>query len=240
MPGTTIKLINRGEIAVSTLAFYFDKPAGFGFDAGQFVEMTLPRTRETALNDDKRTFSIASAPYERELMVATRIRGSAFKDVLCTMPFGTEVEINGPFGSLTLHQQEENSIVILTGGIGITPFRSMVVQAAKSQAARRMFLFYANRRPEDAPFLRELQELENMNQNLKLIPTMTRMEKSRQAWDGETGHIKREMIIKDVANVQQAIFYLAGPPGMLKAMRKLLSEMGIDESNIHAEEFAGY
>ena len=81
---------------------------------------------------------------------------TAFKRVLKTMPLGTEVRIVGPFGSLILHQNADRPAVFLAGGIGITPFRSMLLQATEQKLPYHLILFYSNRRPEDAAFLEEL------------------------------------------------------------------------------------
>jgi ferredoxin-NADP reductase len=114
---------------------------------------------------NRRTFSIASAPDDDTLMVATRMRDSVFKRRLASMPLGTEVKIDGPFGNFILHNNPEKTAVLLAGGIGVTPFRSMVFRAAKEKLPHRIFLFFSNRRPEDAAFLKELEELEKDNPN---------------------------------------------------------------------------
>ena len=155
-----VKLKNRREVAEGTMAFHFEKPPGFAFKAGQALAWTLIDPPETDNEGGMRNFSIASAPGESDLMIATRMRDTAFKRVLKTMPLGTEVRIVGPFGSLTLHQNAARPAVFLAGGIGITPFRSMLRQAAEQKLPHHLFLFYSNRCPEGAAFLEELQELE--------------------------------------------------------------------------------
>lgn len=100
-PITLSKLVNR-EVAERTVAFCFEKPSGWTFKAGQFLEMTLLDPRETDPEEDTREFSIASGPPRRTLMAATRMRDTVFKRVLNTMPFGTAVKIEGPSGNLTL------------------------------------------------------------------------------------------------------------------------------------------
>jgi ferredoxin-NADP reductase len=85
--------------------------------------------------------------------------------VLQAMPLGSAVRIEGPSGGLTLHNNVSRTAVLLAGGIGITPFRSIVARAAKESLFHRIILFYSNRRPEDAPFLDELQALEKVNPN---------------------------------------------------------------------------
>ena len=98
-----VKLKRRQEIASGTMAFHFEKPEGFAYKAGQFGDFTLANPPETDAEGNTRGFSLASAPYEGDLMVATRMRDTAFKRVLKTMALGTEVSLDAPYGSLTLH-----------------------------------------------------------------------------------------------------------------------------------------
>jgi ferredoxin-NADP reductase len=226
-------------VAEGTLAFHFERPAGFQFKAGQFVNVTLVEPPETDAEGNSRSFSMASAPFETDLIVATRIRDTAFKRVLKAMPTGSEVSIAGPFGSFTLRQNSRPA-VFLAGGIGITPFRSMLLQAARERLSRRLFLFYSNRRPEDAPFLDELLGFEAKTDGFRVIGTMTDMQKSRRAWQGETGYINGAMLTKYVGDLAAPIYYSAGPPGLVAAMQKMLSEAGVDEDDIVTEEFPGY
>src|SRR5665213_3603799 len=166
---TTAKLLSRHEIAEGTMAFRFERPANWAFKAGQYLDMTLLDPPETDSEGSVRSFSIASGPHEETLMVATRMRDTAFKRVLRTMPLGTAVKIEGPSGDLILQNDSARAAVFLAGGIGITPFRSIVHWAAKEKLPNRIVLFYSNRRPEDAPFLAELQSLERDNPKYKLI-----------------------------------------------------------------------
>jgi ferredoxin-NADP reductase len=235
-----VKLKNSEEVAEGTMAFHFEKPPGFEFKAGQFVRLTLLDPPETDAEGNARTFTLASAPSEEDLMVATRMRDSAFKRVLKSMPLGTAVELRGPFGALTLRDDESRLAVFLAGGIGVTPFRSMSIQAAKVGLRRRIFLFYSNRRHEDAAFLGELQELESKNSNYRFIPTLTRPEDSDQEWLGETGYINREMLGRYIGDLNSPIYYTAGPPAMVDAMEKLLAEAGVDGDNVRTERFKGY
>lgn len=234
------KLKEREDVAERTIAFRFDKPPGWTFKAGQFIDMTLLQPPETDSEGNTRAFSIASGPHEATLMVATRMRDTAFKRVLKTMPIGTAVKIEGPSGDLTLPNNSTRALVFLAGGIGITPFRSMLVQAAKEKLPHRLFLFYSNRRPEDAPFLDELQTLERENPNYKLIASMTEMKKSHRPWNGETGLINQEMLARHLKGAGTPIYYIAGPPAMVKGLHEMLNKAGVDDDDIRAEEFAGY
>jgi ferredoxin-NADP reductase len=239
-PTYTTKLKGREEIAEETMAFRFEKPAGFTFTPGQCIDLTLVSPSQTDAEGNARTFSIASAPHEDFLMVATRERDTAFKRVLKSLPLGTEVKMGGPFGDLKLHHDKSRAAVVLTGGIGITPFRSILLNAAKEKLSIPLFVFYANRRPEDAAFLEELQELQKRNLHYKLIACMSKMEKSHRPWEGEKGVINAQLLAKYLKGVDSAIYYITGPPAMVKAMHSLLRDTGVDDDNIRLEEFAGY
>jgi ferredoxin-NADP reductase len=222
------------------MAFRFEKPPGWQFKAGQYLDMTLIDPPETDAEGNTRSFSIASGPHEDTLMIATRMRDTAFKRVLKTMSIGGAVTIEGPSGDLTLPDASARPIVFLAGGIGITPFRSMLVEAAREKLPHRLFLFYSNRRPEDAPFLAELRALAKENQRFTLIATMSEMASSQRPWKGETGLIDQAMLSRHLKDTVSPIYYVAGPPDMVQALGGMLKKQSIPDQDIHAEEFSGY
>jgi ferredoxin-NADP reductase len=238
--GYGAKLLSRVEVAERTMAFHFEKPSQFDFKPGQSADVTLSNPPETDAEGNTRTFSIASSPFENQLMFATRMRDTAFKRSLKNVPLGTEVKIDSPMGSFTLHKNSAKPAVFLAGGIGITPFLSIVRQAGHDRLPHMLYLFYSNRRPEDAAFLEALQMLEKSNPNFQLICTMTEMPQSQKGWTGETGLIDKEMLSKYLTTLQGPIYYSAGPPAMVTGMRKMLVGAGVDEDDIRTEEFGGY
>ena len=240
MPPYKVKLKAQKTLCAGTTAFYFEKPEGFEFEAGQFFNFTLLSPGETDLEGNTRTLSIASAPHERNVMVAMRLRTTAFKSNLNSLPLGTELLLQGPFGWMTLPRNSTRPAVLLAGGIGITPFRSLVWSEAESLSARRILLFYSVRVPEEAAFLEELQEMEQYNRRYKLICTVTQPEKSRMSWLGETGRISMQMLSKWIPDLSVPIYYIAGPPQMVTGVRQMLVDSGVDEEDIRAEEFYGY
>lgn len=235
-----IKLKGHQEIASGTMAFHFEKPDGFAYKAGQFGDLTLINPPETDTEGNTRGFSLASAPYEGDLMMATRMRDTAFKRVWKTMEIGTEISLDAPYGSFTLHDDASIPAVFLSGGIGITPVRSIVLQAAHDKLPHRIFLFDSNRKPEFAAFLNDLTEAQKENPNFTLIGTMTEMGKSGEEWSGETGYITKVMLAKSLPDLSLPIFYIAGPKAMVAAMRKVLDEAGVKDNKIRTEEFTGY
>ena len=234
------KLLNRVEVAEGTMAFQFEKPPGFAFKPGQSADLTLLNPPETDSEGNVRTFSIASAPFEDHLMFATRMRDTAFKRSLKKMPLGTVVNMDSAMGSFTLHKNSAKPAVFLAGGIGITPFSSIVRQADHDRAPHKLYLFYSNRRSEETCFIEVLQNLEKTNPKFSFIATMTEMPGSKKTWNGEIGRINRDMLSKYLNDLQGPIYYIAGPPAMVGGMRKMLVESGVDEDDIRTDEFAGY
>jgi ferredoxin-NADP reductase len=173
-------------------------------------------------------------------MIATRLRDSAFKRVLRGLKPGQELILDAPLGRLTLPADFSRPIVFLAGGIGITPFRSIIIEATKKKLPHKIYLFYSNRTPADAPFLEELRGLEGKNKNYKLIPTMTQLDSLLADWSGETGYIDEALLKKYLGDLNKPVYYLAGPPTMTQALYKVLIDSGVNKDDIRSEEFIGY
>jgi ferredoxin-NADP reductase len=233
-------LLGRTEVAEGTMAFQFETPKDFVFKAGQYIDLTLSSSQPEPSNGLTHTFSIASSPFEKELVVTTRMRNTVFKQALSILPIGTEVRIEGPMGSFNLHKNTARPAVFLAGGIGIAPFLSMVSYATGEKLRHPIVLFYANRYLEDAAFIDALWQLEGANPRFRFVPTLTRTDKNYRGWKGETGHVTSEMLVTRVGTVRGPIYYIAGPPTMVAAARRTLSDVGVDEDDIRTEEFAGY
>ena len=223
-----IALRRRQEVAERTFAFYFDKPAGFSHQAGQNALFSLPSGTEN------RTFTLASAPHEHELMIATRMRDSPFKRTLAELPVGGRLKIDGPAGLMVLHEDESRPAVFLAGGIGITPFLAMARDAEARRLRHRITLIYSNRRPQDAAFLAELKRMQN--QNFRMVATMT----NAPDWQGEKRMISRELLAEHVNDLREPVYYFAGPLRMTMAVQGMLTELGIKDDDMRSEEFYGY
>lgn len=235
-----LQLLGRDAIAEGTMAFHFTRPADFAFKPGQAIDLILPAAPSTDPADSRHAFSIVSAPCESRLTIATRLRDSPYKQALGVLAAGAEVAMEGPFGTLTLHKERTRPAVMLAGGIGVTPFMSMLRQAAHDRLAQSLVLIYSNRRPEDAAFLGELQLLAAQYRQLRLVATMTQMSQSAKAWAGRTGAIDAALLRPIADDLTTAIYYLAGPPVMVEAMHELLNKVGVDDDDIRSETFYGY
>ncbi len=225
-----VALLGREEVAEGTMAFRFAKPAGFAFKGGQAVSLALVHPPAEP-NSARRTFSLASAPFEDELMVATRMReGSAFKRALKVLPLGTPVRLTGPLGAMTLHEDRARAAVLVAGGIGITPFRSLLLQAEQDGLAHPLLLAYSTRQRGHAAFLAELEALQRRNARFRLLARMT---------DAE-GFVDEAALAQFTRGAPAPIYYLAGPPAMVQAMKAILARMGAGAADVRSEEFYGY
>ncbi len=239
-----VALKSKKQITEGTWAFIFEKPQGFQFKAGQHIRMTLLNPPETDSEGNSRFLSLASTPQESDLVIAMRMRDTAFKRVLKNMPIGSKVLIQillgVPHGAFAIHENASKPAVFIIGGIGIVPVFSMIKDALERKLRHKIFLFYSNRRPEDAAFLDELESLSKENPSFTLVATMTEPEKSAKAWQGQIGFIDRSMLTKYLNDLQLPIYYIAGLSEMVSAMKTMLADSGVKEDNIQAEEFTGF
>ena len=232
-----VKLIKKETIANGTMAFHFSKPEGLEFRAGQFADFTLIDPPETDAEGNTRGFSLLQAPFAPNLIVATRMRDTAFKRVLKDLPVGTEVKLDAAYGDFRLHKTQSTPAVFLSGGIGVTPVHSMIAQASHDKTAHKIMLLHASHAPGDLPLRSNFEQLAKDNPNFTYVMTV---EAPDGQWQGEHGRVSAEMIKKYVPDLNTPIYYLSGPEGMVKATRKLLVDLDINEDNIRTEEFTGY
>jgi ferredoxin-NADP reductase len=234
-----VKLKDKKEICENTFGFYIEKPRDFNFIAGQYILITLPDLKNPDPRGNTRTFTIASSPHESDLMIATRISSfsSGFKISLKNLSRNSLIQISDAQGEFT-DIDIKKPMVFLAGGIGITPFRSMIVHKNKIGFNNFIYLFYSNKRPEDSAFLDELNKIKNSN--YKFIKTMTDMSSSKKPCNQETGFIDKNMLEKYTNNLTDKIYFIAGPPAFVNAMRNILLGTNIDQVDIKFEEFYGY
>jgi ferredoxin-NADP reductase len=240
MADYTITLKHREEVAEETMAFRFDiAGTGYTFKAGQNAEFTLLNPPETDIAGNIRTLSFASSPNDlSSLMVAMRMRKSAFKNSLRALPLGSKLRLSSAIGSFRLHMDGSKPAVFLVGGIGITPVLSILAHAAELALPHQIYVFYSNSDPRKVAFLDELQRLEKTNPALTFIPTVTTP--NGCVWPFEHGRIDAPMLARYLPDVHKPVYYVCGPPKMVTAMQKLLYGLGVNEDNLRSEEFGGY
>src|SRR5579884_3858805 len=136
-----VRLLERQEVADRTFALWFEKPPGFEFRAGQFVDLTLIDPPETDLAGTTRSFTVASAPGDDRLRIATRLRDTAFKRSLARLPVGAEVLIEGPLGSFTLLDLRARPAYVLAGGRCVARFVTIIFRCDDRRLAQKLVHF---------------------------------------------------------------------------------------------------
>lgn len=231
------KIIDKKEIAIGTLQVTFQISEQFTFKPGQYVFVTLTDPPYPDERGNKRHFSIVNSPSEKGIItIATRLRDSGFKKSLQQLPIGTEVELGPIAGVFTLPEDTKKSLVFIAGGIGITPFMSMLRYIKEGGLPYQITLVYSNRDRGSTPFLEELQNLAQVLPNLKLILTMT----DDASWDGEKRKVDSQFIKDYFPNLNENFYMVVGPPPMVEAVEKALKEAGVLSENLKIENFTGY
>lgn len=234
------RLLHREQIAENSLALRFSRPAGYDYLPGQSLMLTLVDPPQTDAKGNSRELSFASAPHEHDLLLAVRMRDTAFKRVLGALPIGAAVFISEPEDGMQLHRDMARPAVFMAGGIGITPFLSMLRHLHHAAVQRPIYLFYSNWRPESSAFLGELQSLEKTLPDFHLITTMTDPQELLSSWSGERGLIDPQLLKRHLPDLRKPIYYLAGPPDMTLDLVEMLEDLGVAGQTIHSSEFAGY
>ncbi len=210
----------------------FARPQGFNYIAGQYMFITL------GSGSDQMTkhFTISSSPTEGFLEITKRLTGHEFANALADLRIGDNVSMDGPYGNFTF-QGEYHKVGMLSGGIGITPLRSMVKYSIDRGLETSIILLYSNRHEGDIAFRDELEEIQKQNPHFKLINTITRPE---PGWKGLTGRVNAEVVKKFAPDYMERTFYASGPQKMVDAMVAILRDLKLPEEQIKKEYFPGY
>lgn len=219
-----VKIREVRQIAEKTFAISLERPYGFMFRAGQYFKITLPAGRKY--------FCFVSSPNDDKILkFAFREGVSEFKKNLLKMALGTEIEIAGPWGDMTLPDNPSRQMVFIAGGIGITPFMSMLQLVLENDLPYQIVLLYSNPAKEQTAFFEELSALP-----VEVIFSMT----DDPNWQGEKARLDADFIKKYIPNFTEPIYYVAGPPGMVNSMVEILNNLGIPPPQIKFEQFTGY
>ncbi|MDD4650963.1 MAG: hypothetical protein PHQ34_01920 [Methanothrix sp.] len=239
-PQFEAEVIGAEQTTVSSRSIRFGRPEGFSYLPGQFIILELltggADGKAAGISKIAKPLSFSSSPTEDHLQVTKRLTGHEFSNAFLSLKEGDLIRFSGPYGSFTF-QGEHEKIAMLSGGIGITPLRSMIKCCTDRGIATDIVLFYSNRAEDDIPFGDEFEALKGKNQKLTIINTLTR---PGPAWMGRTGRIDAKMIRELLADYQERVFYTSGPKKMVEAMQLALQELNIPASRIRKEIFPGY
>ncbi|MDO8429278.1 MAG: FAD-dependent oxidoreductase [Candidatus Daviesbacteria bacterium] len=230
-----LKLLEKKRETPEVESFIFEKPANFEFVAGQYLKFNLEHSQADE-RGTRRYFSISATPHEDFLMITTKYipdTASTFKSQLNNLSVDETIEAEGPRGEFTF--QDTGETVFIAGGIGITPFRSILLDLDYKNLQPKITLLYSSR-TQNILFKQLFDEISIRNPNLKIVYTVT----EDPNWSGEKSQIDPDFIKKYVPVLQESIFYVSGPEPMVEAMGKMLVEMGVPEDHFKQDFFPGY
>jgi ferredoxin-NADP reductase len=192
---------------------------------------------------NRRYFTLASSPTEENLILGVKFypKSSSFKKSMLAMDEDKNHEIVAAqlAGDFVLPNDPNQKCVFIAGGIGITPFRSMIKYLLDMNQKRPMVLFYANKSPSDIVY-KDVFEKAREQLGLKVIYTITGRSKIPANWRGQVGHITAQMVKNEVPDYQHCLFYLSGPNAMITEFESVLSGMGVKREHIKKDFFPGF
>lgn len=235
------RLLRRELVADQTIACRIARPAGFVFEPGQYVDVTLVDPPYDDAQGRTRSMSIASAPEEEDLLLLMRLRDTAFKRSLAALPAGAPLLLDGPADDLGFPRADDpRPLVLIAGGVGVAPFLALLRSRAATGRPLAATLFYSNRRPEDAAYLAELDALAERIDGFRHVPTMTRAGESSAPWPGETARLDAAMLARHLPALAGPRYYVSGSTALVSGLCQELERSGIPPRDIRIEMYAGY
>ncbi len=223
--------------SINQLIFVPDRT--MAFQPGQYLEWTLPANKPDT-RGNRRYFTIASSPTESTIQLGVKFYEppSTFKRDLKSLVPGQTILAGQLAGDFTLPKDPTKKLIFIAGGIGITPFRSMLKYLLDTKQTRPITLLYSNRTVEDIVY-KDILDRASQEMGIKVIYALT--DKNVPAdWTGRTGFIDAAAIKQEAPGYQHSLFYLSGPRSMVTAFEQTLASMNVPKNRIKTDFFPGY
>jgi ferredoxin-NADP reductase len=205
---------------------------------GQYLSFQLDSLAFPDPRGPGRHFTISSSPTERGIiMFTTKIRGSGFKETLRSAPLGYEVSVGVPAGRFIMPEEEPRYHVFMAGGIGVTPYRSILRHALDTKSPIHALMLYFNHSSAYIVFRRELEEIARQMPTVSVVHVLSEPE---QGWIGEGGKLDERLLRRRVPETDQKLFWISGPPPMVIAYKDLVKQIGVSDEAIRTDSFTGY
>lgn len=229
-------VLERKQAEASNITTFFFRPERpVHYTAGQFIELTVPHKKPDD-RGQRRWFTLSSPPGKEFLTITTKYAGddktSSFKKTLFKLKPGTELNMSDPMGDFVLPKLIQTPLVFVAGGIGITPFHSILEWLASTNEKRPIKLLYAVSNEDEILFQDTF--------NRAGVHATVVVSNPSPAWGGETGHLSAEMILGLEQPSDNTLIYLSGPELMVQSLAKDLHKAGVAKNQIVSDEFPNY
>ncbi len=234
-----LQLKEKSRIAPDIYDFIFSRSRHFAFNPGQYMEWTLGHEHPDA-RGNRRYFTLASAPTEKTLRLGVKFypKSSSFKKALQGMSVGDEIVAAQVSGDFVLPKNKKQKIVLIAGGVGVTPFRSMIKYLLDTRQRRPIVLFYANKSINDIVY-KDVFDRAQSELGIQVVYAVTDGSNLPSYWKGVNGRITPQLIREKVPDYGRCMFYISGPKGMVDGFKESLAQMRIPGSQIKTDYFAG-
>ncbi len=239
-----LTLKQRLQLAPDVVNFVFTSDTKLNFTAGQYLEWTVGHHKSDN-RGNRRYFTIASSPTESELMLGAKFYNpaSSFKRAMLSMPIGQQILAGQLAGDFTLSKNQKEKSVFIAGGIGITPYRSIVKNLIDTNQKRDIVLLYSNKTDKEIVY-KDIFDEAAQKIGLKTFYALTEQAQIPSDWEQSpnhiTGLINADVIQKSVPDFKNRVFYISGPHGMVTAFEKTLTDMGVPKNKIKIDFFPGF
>ena len=240
-PKTTLVLTlkQKLQLAPDIYDFVFAPNRKLAFAPGQYMEWTLGHTDPDS-RGNRRYFTLASSPTENTLRVGVKFydHSSTFKQAMLSMDHRTEIVAAHIAGDFVLPHNANQKLVFIAGGIGVTPFRSMIKYLLDSRQRRPIVLLYANRQANEFVYVDVFERARSVL-GIKTVYTITDTRNVPAWWRGRVGRISPQLIQAEVPDYRHCLFYISGPKGMIDSFKELLRQLHVHETRIKSDFFSG-
>ncbi len=234
-----LRVKRKSKIASNIVDFVFKPSQRLAFEPGQYMEFTLAHPKPDS-RGNRRFFTLASSPTEEGLHLGVRFyaNSSSFKKALYRIDGRTKMIAGQIAGDFTLPQDPRQKLVFIAGGVGITPFRSMLKYLLDMNQRRDIVLFYSNRTADEIAYQDIIREAQT-KLGVKAFYTLTKTETIPRNWSGLVGRIDEDMIEEAVPDYEERTYYVSGPPDMVRAYEHILKNLGVESNQVKKDFFPG-
>lgn len=237
----TLKLKKAIQVTADTGEFVFQPDSRMQFLPGQYLEWTLGHESPDS-RGNRRYFTIASSPTEDELRLGVKFypNASSFKTKLADMRIGDTIIASQLAGDFVMPSNPKKKLVFIAGGIGVTPFRSMVKYLVDKNEQRDIAMVYANKTVSDIAYKDFFDQASASPLGLKMVYTLSDTKDLPATWKGYTGYVTAPLIQKEIPDYEDRLFYISGPHSMVSMTEAMLKQLGVPSSHIRTDFFPGF
>ena len=228
------------RISPDSVDFVFDPNREFAYEPGQYMEWTLNHSGRDS-RGDRRYFTLASSPTEDNIRIGVKFyeHGSSYKEAMFQMNEKTLIVADHISGDFTMPKNKKQKLAFIAGGIGVTPFRSMIKYLIDKNEARDIITLYSAKTKDDFTYTKIFEEARE-KLKIKTIYAITGHNNIASSDYIHKGRINTKLISEEIPDYSERIFYISGTQSMTESIKLMLKKLGVPTKNIKVDDFSGY